>query len=188
MKKQPNRWRGFVLGLIGSIAGLGAMGLYWKRAAPWVSEKLNDSSRAKSEGQPRFPMDDISIFGPKYEEGETSTDALGRIMHEAITGKPPRSKEGLKILSYLVHYVYGMVQGGIYGMCRAQVPSRIDLIGGCIFGTSLWLLGDEIVVPLLGLQQGPTSISMADHLNRWGAHLSYGCSTALTTQFLNRFL
>lgn len=37
-----------------------------------------------------------------------------------------------------------------------------------------------------GLQKGPTAVSRADHLNRLGAHLSYGWATAVLTKLFNQ--
>jgi uncharacterized membrane protein YagU involved in acid resistance len=61
-------------------------------------------------------------------------------------------------------------------------------LGGGIFGAGLWLIGDELIVPLLGVQRGPTAVSFTQHLNRLGAHLFYGWSTAAITRALSKFL
>lgn len=70
-------------------------------------------------------------------------------------------------------------------MARGRT-SLVDSRGGTVFGTALWLFGDEIAVPLSGLQAGPTAVSGPQHLNRWGAHLIYGMATSLGTQLLHR--
>jgi hypothetical protein len=189
--KPPNCWKGFLLGMLGSVAGLGAMQLYWKHAAPWVSEKISSFSKKEENAQSQpHPNDyvDISIYGPQYEEGESSTDALGRILYRTVAGKSLRSKEGQNILSNLVHWLFGMIQGGLYGASRAHVSQGLDLVGGGVFGTGLWFFWDELIVPLLGLQKGPAAVTFAQHLNRLGAHVSYGWSTAVITQLLRKFL
>ena len=72
----------------------------------------------------------------------------------------------------------------MYGALRedAEFP---DLAGGIAFGAALWLFNDELLVPLLGLQDGPTAAPPVQHVNRLGAHLAYGSATALTTQLLS---
>lgn len=128
------------------------------------------------------PLDSISVIGKNYRKGESSTAALGRIFYHVFTGQDP-SSETKTALSYLVHWCYGMLMGGLYGAIRAGVRSP-DLIGGLIWASGLWLFGDELVVPLLGLQGGPTSASFVQHVNRLGAHLFYGVGLALAAQSL----
>lgn len=158
------------------------MDLYWKRVAPWVSDRV-PSRIPKGEVARTRSLDDISVVGQNHAEGETSTEAMGRMVYKMVTGKAPRAKESQTLLSYLVHYAYGMFQGGLYGAFRGQGPA---LLKGGVWGALLWLVGDEFIVPLLGLQKGPTAVSRADHLNRLGAHLSYGWATAVLTKLFNQ--
>jgi hypothetical protein len=184
-----NPWKGFVLGMLGSAAGLLAMQYYWERVAPAVENALPaPNAEQDQEGtlQPVLePLREVSIAGPLYREEESSTAALGRLLYARLTGHEPRSKEGANMLSYLVHWVYGLVQGGIYGALSGRGPG-LDLRGGALFGTNLWLFGDEVLVPLLGLQSGPGAVSAIQHLNRLGAHVFYGTGTSAATQLLKR--
>jgi hypothetical protein len=186
-----NPWKGFVLGVLGSVAGLLAMQYYWDQVAPAVDKALPkpDTEQGKERApQPVLePLREVSIAGPAYREDESSTAALGRLIYARLTGREPRSKEGASILSYLVHWVYGMLQGGVYGALSGRGPG-LDLRGGALFGANLWLFGDEVLVPLLGLQSGPAEASTAQHLNRLGAHLFYGAGTAAVTQLLKRLV
>lgn len=188
MSEQTNRWRGLFIGMAGSLAGLVAMQAYWKYVAPKVEEKV------KLGGENVYPsqakLDNISVVGQQHKEDESSTAALGRLMYRAVTGKEPRSKEAQTLLSYLVHWGYGLLQGGVYGATRgAKSKDRgLDLTGGAAFATGLWLLGDELVVPLLGLQDGPTAVAPSSHINRLGAHLAYGLATTTTTRVLSKIL
>ena len=54
-------------------------------------------------------------------------------------------KETKEELSYAVHYGYGILQGGVYGLSRTG-RDDVDLTGGLLFGTGLWLFGDELAV------------------------------------------
>jgi hypothetical protein len=109
-------------------------------------------------------------------------------MYQSITGKEPETKETKELLSQLVHWGYGILQGGLYGAWRDGNGRHPDLKSGAVFGTGLWLLGDELTVPALGLQSGPTAVPPQDHLNRLGAHLAYGLATAVTTRVLHKLL
>lgn len=182
---EPNRWRGFVFGLLGGVVGLVAMDSYWKYVAPQLASDESSSNGGDGNGQSQA-LANISLVGKYYREEESSTEALGRLIYESLTGYTPRSPETREALSYLVHWGYGTFQGGMYGALRSQADG-LDLKGGLLYGTSLWLLGDELAVPALGLQGGPTAVSGVQHLNRLGAHLAYGLGTATATHLLHRF-
>lgn len=180
----PDRWRGFVFGLLGSVAGLMAMDAYWKYVASQLTPE-EGSSKAQNGNDQSHSLDNISLVGKYYREEESSTEALGRLIYESLTGYTPRAPETKEVLSYLVHWGYGMFQGGMYGALRSRARG-LDPKGGLLYGAGLWLLGDEVAVPALGLQGGPTTVSNVQHLHRLGAHLAYGLGTATATQLLHR--
>jgi hypothetical protein len=177
--------KGFIVGVLGGAVGLMAMGWYWEKAAPIIQRQVDENQEDTQEKAERY--NDISIFGRQYREDETAPDALGRIVYTRVAGNEPKAKETKRLLSNLVHWVYGLAQGGVYGANRGKV-GVFDVNGGVLFGTALWLFGDEIAVPLLGLQQGPGGTTLRQHINRLGAHWAYGLGTAVTTQLLRRFI
>ena len=89
--------------------------------------------------------------------------------------------EEKKIAGPAVHYAYGSLVGAMYGGLAELLP--ITGAGfGLPFATMLWLLGDEIAVPALGLGKGPTETPVDKHADALAAHLMYG----LTTDVLRR--
>jgi hypothetical protein len=172
--------KSMIIGLVGSVAGLVAMRLYWQKIAPLVKEHFSDEPLASDQ------LNDISLVGKQYEQGESSTEALGRLAYTKVVGEEPDDKTK-EVLSYVTHWLYGLVQGGVYGGLRPKAAG-VDVLGGLLFGTALWLFGDETAVPALGLQKGPTAVSPAQHVNRLGAHLAYGLGTAASTQLLRRLI
>ncbi|QDV33376.1 hypothetical protein [Tautonia plasticadhaerens] len=174
---------GLFLGSAGAVAGLVAMRLYWDYAAPIVKRGPTSpppSRKTQAEQGPGHPLDDISLVGTRHQGDESSTSALGRIGFEQITGRTPDDRTKTR-LSFGVHWGYGILMGGVYGLIRRRA-SFPDLVGGLLFSGGLWLFGDELMVPLLGLQGGPTAAGPAAHANRLGAHLAYGAATAAATQ------
>lgn len=179
-------WQGALLGAAGSLAGLLAMQLYWK-----VSGKLAGSGEQSEEGEAQSgdgksrvaqALEDVSVVGQQHEEGESAPGAVGRIAYETVVHRSP-SKKTKKKLMQGVHWGYGIAVGSLYGALRAdaEVP---DLGWGLAYGAALWLLGDELMVPLLGLAEGPGAHGPAEHANALGAHLAYGAATAAATQGL----
>jgi hypothetical protein len=185
-RTRNGRSRGFVRGVVASVAGLVAMDVYWR-----VLERIEARSETKqaseqSGGAGEGPLDDVSVTGEHPREGESSTEAVARIAHRKLTGKQP-SKETRKRLGQAVHWGYGIAVGGLYGALR---PDRHDyeLPTGLGYGTALWLLGDEVAVPLLGLAKGPTAHPPRGHAQALGAHLVYGLATSAATKALRRVM
>lgn len=170
----------FAAGVVGGAVGTLAMDYYWKAATALSGQ---DPRSLTAEEAPDT-LDEMSAIGQQHEEGEPSTVALGRKAHETITGDEPSSEEK-KTLSHTVHWTYGSMMGGVYGVLRGPTGGA-DLSGGTAYGTALWAVGDELMVPLLGLAKGPTAFPMKQHVHRFGAHIAYGTATALTTQALMR--
>ncbi len=110
------------------------------------------------------------------------------IVYQWLTNEEPE-KTTKSYLSYGVHWGYGIVQGGVYGALQANADDSTlsaDLTRGWAFGTALWLFGDEGIVPILGLQQGPTAAPLGTHAQRLAMHLVYGATTAAATYALKR--
>lgn len=183
-----NRVKGFLIGTLGSVAGLLAMRYYWELVAPKLR---NNIDLGGTDAYPdNLDWDDISVVNRQPDEDESPTAVVGSKVYQAITGLPPDTEKTEETLSNITHWGYGMLQGGLYGATRAanSTDKGLDVAGGASFGLGLWLLGDEVAVPMLGLQGGPTSVSPTTHINRLGAHLVYGVATAVTTQLLHRIL
>ena len=182
--RKSNPWKGFVVGTLGGVAGVLAMSYYWQVASALSGGDPRKASKPNDEPQ---PLDSISLIGTNHEEGESSTAAMGRIAYQVITGKEPRTQETRTVLSYLVHWLISMFASGLYGAVRGK-GHLLDVSGGAAMGTSLWLLGDEVAMPLLGLTDGPTAYPPVLHLHAFGAHIVYGVASSVTTQLLRRLL
>lgn len=177
--EQPNRWKGYITGAIGGVAGTIAMGYFWQTAKTINGGK--DPRQETNEDADDFT--EISLIGKHHEDNESSTMAMGRILYTEVAGKAPVSKETKSLLSNVVHYSYGAKQGANYGAFRAGAGA-VDILGGLAWGTGLWALGDELAVSVTGLADGPGKYPLKQHLYRWGAHLTYGLVTSLVARLL----
>lgn len=180
--------QGFILGLVGGAVGVLAMDLFRQYVSPLImpdenGQGANGNTRG-GQGGTEGQDDSISLVGQHHRPDESSTAALGRMMYSAVEHHDP-DKATKSELSNLVHWGYGILQGGVYGVMQPVLGDNA-LLGGVLFGTGLWLLGDELAVPLLGLQDGPAAAPTTTHLNRLALHLAYGVTTAAATQLLNR--
>ena len=179
--KRPNRWKGALLGAAGGVAGTIVMAGYWKALKAITGRDLQ-KARSPRQG----PLGNIALVSSPMKEGETSTETVGRIAYDNLMGSPPRSKETRKLLSSVVHWTYGTVQGGIYGAIRGREKPP-DLAGAGVFGAALWGVS-EVGLPVLGLGKGPTAHPLEHHAASLGAHLLFGLTTASFVQLLRRRL
>jgi hypothetical protein len=187
MEKDNNPWKGFFVGMLGGIFGLLAMRFYWQKVAPSVVHAAEQRNILTGTSEKSETFDDVSIFGPLYQENETASRALGRRIFRLFTGREPRANETKMMLGELLHWDYCMFNGAFYGAMQGRTRG-LDLKGGLLYGFVLWLFRDEAIIPLLGLKPGPTASRPVDHLNRLGAHLFYGGATTISTQLFFRVL
>lgn len=191
---------GMLRGALGSLAGLAVMGLFFRAIGALASDSEAAGNDAENEAgneagngaerqdplREHDELDDISVAGQRTRDDEAATETIGRLAYEKATGHEP-DEEAKHRLGQAVHWGYGVLVGGIYGAMRPEAHGP-DLVAGLGYGTALWVLGDELVVPLLGLAEGPTAHSIPDHAKGLGAHLAYGAATATATQALRRVM
>jgi hypothetical protein len=83
----------------------------------------------------------------------------------------------------IVHYATGAGWGAVYGLLRPRVRFPL-LASGLAFGGLLWLVSDELLVPLLGFSKPPRAYPLSVHLKALAAHLIYGTATAAGARLL----
>jgi putative membrane protein len=88
-----------------------------------------------------------------------------------------------KLAGPAVHYAYGSVVGALYGGLSELLPVTSAGLG-LPFGFALWLLGDEIAVPALGLAKQPQEYAPEVHADALAAHFMYGATTDLLRRVL----
>lgn len=171
--------RGLGLGLVAGAVGLVAMEAVRRATAPLVKK------RARKPTDVFVTERSMSQVGVHHEEGESATAAIGRMGYEKLVGEEP-SKDTKSDLSWAVHIAYGVLVASAYGLLRGRAHGHA-LRDGLIFGTGLWLFGDELAVPLLGLADKPTAYDPTQHLQSFAQHLGFGVATAATTRALEVF-
>lgn len=108
---------------------------------------------------------------------QTAERISQRVLHRNLT------ESEKQIAGPAVHYAYGSLIGAMYGGMAELLP--ITAAGlGLPFGFALWLLGDEIAVPALGLGKAPTEYSPEVHADALAAHFMYGATTDVLRRFL----
>ncbi|NVB82123.1 MAG: DUF1440 domain-containing protein [Kofleriaceae bacterium] len=124
----------------------------------------------------------MSPFGPQHEPDEGATEALGRIVYERVVGREP-SPRTKTVLSWTAHLAVGFATAALYAVIRGGKNKHV-LLEGALFGTGLWIVMDELTVPLLGLSDKPTAYPASQHAQALAQHLGFGIATVATTRAL----
>jgi putative membrane protein len=154
--------KGLAVGLAGGAAASWAMEEFqaaWSR----LSQRGDSSSSSSSEGEGRK--------GEGREEKSATVRTAEAISH-AVLHRDLAGREE-QAAGRVVHYVYGTMIGGLYGAV-AEVAPVVTVGVGTAYGAAVWLIGDEAVVPLLGLSKAPTEFPPSTHLYALASHLVYG--------------
>jgi hypothetical protein len=167
-------------GLLGGAAGLLVMELVKRATAPLVKRRA-----PRATGAPPAARSSISVIGDHHGPEESATEAIGRIAYQTITGRAP-SPDIQRKLSWAIHVGYGLGVASLYGMIRGGRDRGVarSVLGGALLGAGLWLLGDELAAPLLGLSDNPRRYPVTSHLQSLAQHLGFGVATAATTGVL----
>ena len=176
-RRQTSPWKGLVAGLAGGLAATMAMTQFqnaWTKAA----EKIKGDGR--NEGEENKGHSENS------EAEDATMKAAGKV---ASVAGYPLSHDQKKKASPIVHYGFGTVMGGVYGVAMEtrRLRRQPPLLAGAGFGTSLFVGADEIAVPALGLS-GQSESSIGTHLYGLASHLVYGVTAEGVRRLTRRFL
>ncbi len=130
----------------------------------------------------------MSPWGLRHLPDETAASALARIAYQRVAHRPPPGK--LKpVLAWAVHVGYGLLVAAFYGALRSpgrwrRHTTRAAMVSGAALGVGLWIVGDELAVPLLGLADKPTAYHPSQHAQGLIEHVAYGVAAATTARAL----
>lgn len=163
--RYPNPYRGL---LFGAIAGA---------AASWTMNRFQSLlSKMDSPRRSGFHRDD--------ESSEDATmKAAGRIARAAHLR--PLTREQRAKAGPIVHYAFGTVAGAAYGLATEYFPEAHTGFG-IVFGALLFVLSDEVAVPLAGLSGKPSEYPASVHAKALASHLVFGASTEAVRATLTR--
>jgi hypothetical protein len=113
---------------------------------------------------------------------EPATMQAASAISEAFAGRPLDEREK-EIGGSILHYMFGVVVGAMYG-AAAEAEPQTSRAAGLPFGTAVWLVAGEIGVPLAGLSSKPTQYPITRHAAALASHLVYG----LTVEGVRRAL
>lgn len=160
MRKQQCLTRGFLVGMVAGLAASWTMNQFWVVQGKLQKQMSSSESDEKNDQQQEQRASD----NPTVKVAEAITRPL---LHREL------SKGEKKTAGSVVHYAFGALVGGLYGMLSEAMPAARAGFG-IGYGTAVWLGADEGLVPALKLSKPPEEYSLSEHLSGWGAHLVYG--------------
>ena len=94
---------------------------------------------------------------------------------EKIAGHP-LDEDTKAVASETIHWVFGAVAGGFYGVLAELYP-KVTAKSGATFGLTLMSLTHEGALPALGLSEPPEDQSFREHTSEASTHIVYGVVT-----------
>lgn len=162
-KPEPNVVKGLAAGVIAGVVASYVMTEFqslWSRVAEEVSENGDSSGR-----------DD-----QQQEETPATVKAAQAISKNVFDHRLQESEK--PVAGEIVHYLMGATSGAVYGV-TAELAPLVTKGVGVPFGTAVWAIADEIVVPRLGLSKPPAKYPVSTHVYGFASHVVYGLTTDL---------
>jgi hypothetical protein len=94
-------------------------------------------------------------------------------------------KESAEAAGEVVHYVTGAMFGAIFGALAPRIALPV-LAAGALYGTMVWLVNDETLVPALGFSRKPWDYPASTHAKALASHLVYGAAMDAGFRLIDR--
>jgi putative membrane protein len=169
-------WKGLVAGVAAGLVASWTMNQFQSMWGKLMEGKERPhGAQSLQEGSP-----DHGVARELQERGSDDSDdnaavRAGTAIAELVFNKK-LTKEEKQLAGAVAHYAMGVVSGGIYGVAAELTPAA-TIAAGLPFGTAVWLLADEGIVPAAGLSKGPTEYPLSIHAYALASHLVFGVST-----------
>jgi putative membrane protein len=158
--------KGAVAGLVGGLAASFVMNQYQA-----LVMKLTEGNK---------------VPGSQSSEDEPATVKVGEKVSQMLFGHELTEFEK-KAADPIVHYAMGGISGMFYG-ALAEVAPRSSAGLGLPFGTGVWAILDEVMVPALGLSKSSLEFPLSNHAYSLSSHLVYGLTTDVVRKGVRKLL
>jgi putative membrane protein len=174
-KQQHSTIKGLAAGAIGGLVASWIMG--YVHAALGASQQQGGERDSQASGRHNQQQQQQQQGGGEDATVKTAVAVAEGVFHH------PLPEEKKKTAGSIVHYAFGTVVGGLYGMAAEQWrPARWG--EGALFGAAVWTGADEIAVPALKLAKKPREYPLKVHAGALASHVVYGVTTELVRRGL----
>jgi uncharacterized membrane protein YagU involved in acid resistance len=151
----------FFAGIVAGAAGAFTQALYFKLTKAIA---------------PSPPSDAFDAPEPE-QDTEMATQTVARRTVELLARRTLDDKD---LGGEIVHYAFGALWGGVYGLVAGTFPRARTALGGAAFGALVWAVSDHLILPAFKLAGWPQAYPLPFHGYALGAHLVYGATLATT--------
>lgn len=167
-------WKGLVSGLIAGLAGTAAM----------TGFQIGWSEMQKS--LERRSADNSGGSGDESSKEESSTVKVANAILQSTAGRPLEDEEK-ESASYAVHFAFGTVMGGIYGVSSEYLPLA-SFGHGLLHVMALWAGADALALPALGFSRPVMERSSGELAYEVLAHAVYGVTSESVREVVRGWL
>jgi uncharacterized membrane protein YagU involved in acid resistance len=107
---------------------------------------------------------------------DDATELAGAAAFEMIGGHEPDDSEE-QPLGTAAHYAFGAAMGVAYALLSPRIP-LLHRGYGTLYGSLVWIVADEGLMPALGLSRGPSQLPLRTHAYALAGHVVYGAAVA----------
>ena len=174
--RRPDVLRGAVAG---ALAGLAAGFVMVQLQNAWAeSRNAFNHEVPKHRTEPERRQSGTEPEDATVRFAETVSES---VFHHRLT------QEEKKVAGPAVHYAFSAGVGALYGAATEVRPGSASGFG-LPFGATLFLAADEVALPALGLEKGPTEVPLSKHVSGLASHLVFGAATELFRRGILRAL
>jgi len=171
MKHNP--WLGAAVGAAGGLLGAGMMVMF-QHVVGGTEDPKDRRPQRRANATPNHTDGTFS--------DEPATIQAAEMVSRQVFDHEPTDLQK-QVGGSALHYGFGAAMGALYG-AAAEMEPRAAAAAGLPFGAAVWLVADEIGVPLAGLAGKPTDYPLSRHAAALASHLVFG----LTVEGLRRAL
>jgi len=165
-ENDKNIWKGIVAGAVGGLVASFVMTEYQV-----LTSKISESDEKKK---------------PKSKKVEPANVKMAEMVSENVFDHKLKKSEK-EPAGEAMHYLMGGVSGAIYG-ATAEMTGMTTMGAGLPFGSAVWAIADDVVVPALGLSKSPTAYPLSTHAYALTSHWVYGLTTELVRKAVRKIL
>ena len=168
----PCMLKAVLAGMAGGLAGTWAMNEAQRAWTHAVDGETPESAAGKHDARD----------WQERSEGQNSNELAAQAVATRVIGRRLHRDE-LAVGAALTHFTFGAAMGALYG---AYAGRQTRVTSGVGFGLTVWLLADEIAMPLLGLSDSTLRRPLEKRLQSIAAHIVFGMATELTRSAVQR--
>ena len=186
-RKEGDVWKGLAAGVVGGLVASIVMNQFqalWSRLAE--GEERSHGAQSMQQG---LPQHGIGRELQKSGSDEAQDDAAERLGNAISVGvfNHELTKSEKSTVGTSLHYAYGISMGGLYGAVAEFAPA-VTIGAGLAYGTGVWVVADEGVVPALGLSKSSEEYPLSIHAYALASHIVYGMTTEVVRRAVRAVL